>query len=112
MSDIYDRELEEIKKRKLLEYQRKLIEAERLEEQRRVEEAKRQEMLRRILTPEARQRLANLKIIKPDLVENLEQQLIQIAASGRVRLPITDKELKRILAQLASSRREIKIKYF
>ncbi len=113
MSDeYYDEELEAIKRKKLLEYQRKLEEAKRLEEQRRAEEARRQEILRRILTPKARERLANLKIVKPELVENLEVQLIQLASTGNVPLPIDDDTLKRILARLTATRREVKIKFF
>lgn len=114
--DIYyaegDEELEEIKKRKLLEYQRRLEAAKRLEEQKKAEEARRQEILRRILTPKARERLANLKIVKPELVEVLEAQLIQLASTGTVRLPIDDETLKQILARLTSARREVKIKFF
>ncbi|RLG09912.1 MAG: DNA-binding protein, partial [Thaumarchaeota archaeon] len=60
-------------------------------------------------TPEARQRLANLRLIKPELVAQLEEQLIQLANSGRVRLPITDDELKAILSKL-TSRRSIRIR--
>ncbi|UNQ72627.1 DNA-binding protein [Infirmifilum sp. NZ] len=103
-------ELEEIKKRKMLEYQKKLAEAQRAEAQRAAEEAKRQEILRRILTPEARSRLSNLKLVKPELVEALEIQLIQLAQSGSVRLPIDDETLKRILSRLSETRQEIRFR--
>lgn len=106
-----DDELEEIKRRKLAEYQRRL-EAEREAAARKAEEeAVRQELLRRILTPEARARLTNLKLVKPELVETLELQLIQLAQSGRIRLPIDDDALKQILAQLSSTRRDIRVKF-
>ncbi len=103
-------ELEEIKRRKLLEYQRKLAEAQRIEAQRAAEEARRQELLRRILTPEARARLSNLKLVKPELVEALEIQLIQLAQSGSVKLPIDDETLKQILARLSDTRQEIRFR--
>lgn len=104
-------ELEEIKRRKLLEYQRRAQEAQAEEARRAAEEAKRQEILRKILTPEARARLSNLKLVKPELVEALELQLIQLASTGSVRLPIDDDTLKQILARFSSSRQEVKFKF-
>ena len=61
MSEEYDAELEEIKRRKLLEYQKRLQEASIEEERRKQEELKKQELLRKILTPKARERLYNKK---------------------------------------------------
>ncbi|AKG39000.1 DNA-binding protein [Infirmifilum uzonense] len=104
-------ELEEIKRRKLLEYQRQAQEAQRAEAQRAAEEARRQEILRKILTPEARARLSNLKLVKPELVEALEIQLIQLASTGSIRVPIDDDTLKEILARFSSSRKEFKVKF-
>jgi len=104
-----DQELEEIKRRKLLEYQRQL---EAAQAEREAEEARkrREELLRRILTPEARARLANLRIVRPELVEALETQLIQLAYAGRIQPPITDEELKRLLMQLMSRQRETEVR--
>ena len=93
-------ELERLKAKKLAELEERLAE----EEERRRRELERQAAMRVILTPEARQRLANLKLIKPELVSQLEEQLIQLANSGRIRLPITDEELKQILARLTPKR--------
>ena len=93
-------ELERLKAKKLAELEERLAE----EEERRRRELERQAAMRMILTPEARQRLANLKLIKPELVSQLEEQLIQLASSGRIRLPITDEELKQILARLTAKR--------
>ncbi len=109
--DYYDEELEEIKRRKLLELQRRLEEERRRQEQARILEAKKQEILRRILTPEARQRLANVKLVRPELAEALENQLIMLAQSGRIKIPITDEELKAILAEIAEhTRRDVRIR--
>jgi len=101
MAENFDeKELERLKARKMAELQRKMEE----EEERLRREAERQAAMRVILTPEARQRLANLRLIKPELVAQLEEQLIQLANSGRIRLPITDEELKAILSKLTSKR--------
>lgn len=113
MEEAYDEELEELKRRKLLEYQKMVEEARRREEERRRIEAERQAALARILTPEARARLANLKLVKPELVEALEVQLIQLARAGRIPVPVTDEALKSLLRELsARSRRDIKIRFY
>jgi len=105
-------ELEEIKRRKLMEYQRRLEEARAEEEQRQLEEARRQEVLRRILTPKARERLTNLRMVRPELVEQLEAQLIQLAQMGRLPVPVTDDVLKEILSRIMQQQKEIKLRFF
>lgn len=105
-----DEELEEIKRRRLAELQRQLESARQQEAQRAAEEARRQEILRRILTPEARERLSNLKLVKPEIVEALENQLINLAMSGSVRVPIDDETLKQILMRLSSRTADIKLR--
>ena len=103
---IDDKELEKLKAKRMAEIQEKLAEEERLRR-----EMERQAAMRVILTSEARQRLANLRLIKPELVAQLEEQLIQLANTGRVKMPITDDMLRRLLAQIqAQQRREIRIR--
>ena len=107
---INDEELEAIRRRKLMELQQRLQqEREAAEAQRRLELQK-QALLRRILTLKARQRLANLKMIKPEFASQLETQLIQIAQQGRIGIPIDDEQLKEILRRLQMSKREIRIR--
>lgn len=89
----YDAELEEIKLKKLAEMRRKI-------EEERERRARIEALLRQILTPEARERLYNLRLVKPDLARALEEQLVLLAQSGRVPIPITDEFLKKILAEL------------
>ena len=101
-------ELEAIRQRKLQELQKQI------EEERRRQElaAQRRAVLRVILTPEARERLDNLRVVKPELVEALEQQLIALAQSGKIRVPITDEDLKRILETIyKQTHREFRIRY-
>ncbi len=106
-----DKELEEIKRKKMLELmQQQALAQESNEEERRLEEeAARQAILRQILEPEARERLARLKLVRPELAEAVENQLIMLAQSGRLGRMITDTELKSILSRLTSQRREIRI---
>ncbi|MCC6017774.1 MAG: DNA-binding protein [Candidatus Verstraetearchaeota archaeon] len=96
----YDEELEEIRRKRMAELKRQIEEARKRE----AIEAAKQEALRRILTPEARSRLANLKMVKPEIVEQIELQLIQLAQSGRIQVPITDEQLKEILSRVISRR--------
>ena len=73
-------------------------------------EAQKQQLLRQLLTPEARQRLTNLKMIKPEFTEQLELQIIQLAQTGKLPIPLSDKQLKQILQQLQPKKREITIR--
>lgn len=105
-----EEELEELRQRKLLALQRKLAEEQRKAQMEQQLELQKQAILKNILTPEARQRLANLKLVKPEFTAQLEIQLIQLAQTGRLPIPLTDEQLKQILIQLQSQRREIKIR--
>jgi len=72
-------------------------------------EAQKKQILGQILTSEARNRLANLKLTKPEMVNQIELQLIQSAQSGSLRGKVTDEQLKVLLKQIAGQKREIKI---
>ncbi|EQB73095.1 MAG: hypothetical protein AMDU4_FER2C00099G0004 [Ferroplasma sp. Type II] len=107
-----DDELNNIRKRKLEEMQRNAQQGEMGDENRKQieqEEARRQQILRQILSTEARERLSTLKLVRPDLVSNVENQLIQLAGMGRINRVIGDEELKGILSRLIGSKRETRI---
>lgn len=105
-----DTDLEEIRKRKLMELQQRLLREQEAIEAQKKAEAQKQAILRRILTPEARQRLANLKMVKPEFAAQIEAQLIQLVQRGVLPIPIDDDQLKEILRRLQSSKRDIQIK--
>jgi len=75
-------------------------------------EAQKQALMRKILTSEARQRLQNVKLVRPDFAAQIELQLLQLAQTGRLPLPITDNLLKKLLEQIQSkqTKREISIR--
>ena len=104
-----DEELEELRKRRLSAMRRQASDEQKNVQAEEQVDQERQALLRSILAPEARQRLTNLKMIKPDLVSQLELQLIQLAQQGRVPIPMGDDQLKKILVQLHSRRRETTI---
>jgi len=103
-----EEELDEIRKRKLQElqmaYQQQMI----AEERRKEVDAQKQIILGQILTPEAKERLERVKIAKPELAENVENQLILMLQSGRLDQQVDDDTLKTILRKIGS-RRDIKI---
>ncbi|MEM2110636.1 MAG: DNA-binding protein [Candidatus Bathyarchaeia archaeon] len=102
--------LEEIRRRRLQELQYKALQQQQQAEAQERFEREKQAIMRRLLTTEARQRLANLKMVKPEFASQLELQLIQIAQQGRISLPIDDEQLKEILRRLQTDRKEIQIR--
>jgi len=105
-----DEELEEIRRRKLSAMQHRMTDEQKQAQAEKQLEAQKQALLRQILSPEARQRLTNLKMVKQQFTEQLELQLIQLAQTGKLPIPVSDAQLKRILIQLQSRKREIKIR--
>jgi len=103
-----DDQLEQIRKRKLLSMQQRSAEDRQAQAEQQVD-AQKEALLKQILTPEARQRLNNLKMVKAEFIENLELQLISMAQSGKLPIPLSDAQLKQILVQLQSRKRDIKI---
>ncbi len=112
-----DSELAEIRRRKIQELQtagggnpaaaNAYASAQQAEYERR--ESERQEILRRVLTTEARERLGRIRLAKPDVASAVEQQVISLAASGRLTRPIDDPTLRALLERIMPERREIKI---
>ena len=105
-----EEELESLRKRRMLELQQRMAEEQKQVQAQQQLESQKQALLRRILTPEARSRLTNLNMVKPEFTEQLELQLIQLAQQGRINLPITDEQLKELLVKLQSGRRDYKIR--
>lgn len=106
-----DEELEQLKRRRM---EQMLVEAEerrRRAEEEAAREAQRQAILRVILTPEARERLANVKLVKPELARAVEDYLINMYSSGQLGGVVDDDTLRGILATVDSkTRRELRIR--
>jgi programmed cell death protein 5 len=105
-----DEELGELRRRKLLAMQQRMNDEQKQTQADRQLEAQKESLLRQILSPEARQRLTNLKMVKPEFTEQLELQLIQLAQAGKLPIPLSDAQLKQILIQLQSRKRETTIR--
>lgn len=70
----------------------------------------REGVLRMALTSEARQRLANVKMVKPELANSIEEYVIQLASSGQLKRALDDEQVKQMLLSLQEKKREIKIR--
>ncbi len=113
-------ELDEIRRRRMEQLQQQQMAAQQQqsanyqqlqqeEQMRQQYEQQKKNALRQILTPEARQRLANLRLTKAELVNAIEMQLIQMAEARRIQIPVTDATLKQILRETTNNKREIHI---
>jgi programmed cell death protein 5 len=71
--------------------------------------AQKDQILKQILTPEARMRLNNIKMVKPELSDYVEQYLIGMASQGKMPGQITDDQLKQILLSTQQPKRDFKI---
>ncbi|MFW5638624.1 MAG: DNA-binding protein [Methanoculleus sp.] len=108
-----DDELAELRRRRMEQLQQQ----QAMDQQALEEEALRQKQiesqirlaLMEILEPEARERLNTIKLTRPEFAKAVEQQLVMLAQSGRIRERITDDQLKSLLAQLTPSKKEFRI---
>ena len=82
---------------------------EEIRRQRAEAEAIKQKALAMLLDSEARQRLTNIKMVKPDLASAVENYLINAATTGRLNRALTDNELKQVLLSIQQPKREFKI---
>jgi programmed cell death protein 5 len=110
-----DEELEEIRRRKMAQLQNQAVEAQRQQQMQEEVNAQKQAILRKILSPEARSRLTNIKMVRPEFAAQLELQMIQLAQSGQLSrlgpLPLSDEKFKIIVSRLSGKKTEFKIKH-
>ncbi len=73
--------------------------------------AMRENVMRIALTSEARQRLTNVRMVKPEVARAIEEYIIQLASSGRLKRTIDDDQLKEMLSTIqGTAKREFKIR--
>jgi len=65
--------------------------------------------LKTLLTAEARLRLNNVKMVKPDLAATVENYLLGLASQGRLKSQVSDDQLKQILLSIQQPKRDFKI---
>ena len=68
-------------------------------------EAMKKTILKKVLTKEATERLGRIKLVKPEIANQLELYLVQLYQSGKIGSMITDEQLKTILEQIATKQK-------
>ena len=66
-------------------------------------------LLKQLLSSEARLRLNNVKMVKPELANMVENYLLGLASQGRSPSQITDDQLKQILLSAQQPKKDFKI---
>lgn len=82
---------------------------EDIEELQRIERIKKT-VINKLLTKEALERLGRLKLIKPELASQLELYLVQLYQNRQIKTNITDEQLKNILSQISSYKKDFRIR--
>jgi programmed cell death protein 5 len=70
--------------------------------------AQKEQILKQILAADARLRLNNIKMVKPDLANLVENYLIGMASQGKLGSQISDEQLKQILLSIQQPKRDFK----
>ena len=66
-------------------------------------------LLKQLLSSEARLRLNNVKMVKPELASMVENYLLGLASQGKAPGQITDDQLKQILLSAQQPKKDFKI---
>ena len=105
-------DIEAIRKKKLrnLQQQQTFSQEDFEEAQQKEFEDQKKLILRAILTDDARERLGRIRTARPEMAENLENQLIMLAQSGRLKNKINDEQLRELLSKILPKKRDITIR--
>jgi programmed cell death protein 5 len=73
-------------------------------------EAQKRAVLKQYLTDGARQRLNAVQMSKPEFAEQVEQQVVALAQSGRIQNRIDEEQMKEILKELTPDSKSFNIR--
>jgi programmed cell death protein 5 len=107
-----DEDLENLKRKRLQELQQQMSMQEAMDDQQGQQkefEDQKKMILRAILTDSARERLGRIKIARPEVVESIENQLIMLAQSGKLKNKINDEQLRMLLSKVIPKKKDITI---
>ncbi|MBI2529846.1 MAG: hypothetical protein HYW05_01765 [Candidatus Diapherotrites archaeon] len=106
-------DIEELKKRKMEELKQKFAEQEANEQQaefaEQQQEAQLDAIMRKLLEPEAKTRLANVRLVNKELYFRAVQSAMYLAQRSGGKEKLNDYQMKRVLERLSGAKREIRI---
>jgi len=70
--------------------------------------AQKEIMLKQVLSADARLRLNNVRMVKPDLADLVENYILNLTAQGKISGQISDDQLKQILLTSQQPKRDFK----
>ena len=70
--------------------------------------AQKEIMLKQVLSGDARLRLNNVRMVKPELADLVENYILNLSVQGKVSGQISDEQLKQILASAQQPKRDFK----
>ena len=70
--------------------------------------AQKEIMLKQVLSADARLRLNNVRMVKPDLADLVENYILNLSAQGKISGQISDDQLKQILLSVQQPKRDFK----
>ncbi len=108
-----DDELAEIRRQRMMQMQQQqqMAEQDQIQrQQQQQQQAQIQSVLMQAMEPEARERLNTIRLTKPEFASSVEQQIVSLAQSGRLRQKITDEQLRQLLTQIVPQKKEFNIR--
>ena len=70
--------------------------------------AQKEMMLKQVLSADARLRLNNVRMVKPDLADLVENYVLNLTTQGKITGQISDEQLKQILLSVQQPKRDFK----
>jgi len=70
--------------------------------------AQKEMMLKQVLSSDARLRLNNVRMVKPELAELVENYILNLSVQGKIPGQISDEQLKQILSSAQQPKRDFK----
>ena len=71
--------------------------------------AQKEVMLKQVLSSDARLRLNNVRMVKPELADLVENYILNLSMQGKISGQISDEQLKQILSSAQQPKRDFKI---
>ena len=70
--------------------------------------AQKEMMLKQVLSADARLRLNNVRMVKPDLAASVENYILNLSVQGKINGQISDEQLKQVLLSVQQPKRDFK----